>query len=82
MIVKPFDKCPICNGEMASKIIEKLLRGGNNTATLLVQAEICLSCGEKLFSEETVKRFQYIREQLTSGQVAEFEPMGQAFRVA
>lgn len=25
---KPFDKCPICSGELVEKEVEKLLRGG------------------------------------------------------
>ncbi|GJQ57929.1 MAG: YgiT-type zinc finger protein [Candidatus Scalindua sp. AMX11] len=48
----PFEKCPICGGELEEKIVEKLLRGGDNTAGLKVQAEVCLHCGERLYAEE------------------------------
>ena len=41
----PFSKCPVCGGEMAEKEVEKLLRGGINTAVLTVRAEVCLHCG-------------------------------------
>lgn len=58
----PFKKCPVCGNEMVEKEVEKLLRGGNNTAILKVKAEICLHCGERLYKEEIVKRFEQIRK--------------------
>jgi len=48
----PFGKCPVCGGEMVGKEVEKLLRGGVNTAFLRVPAEVCLHCGERLYSQE------------------------------
>jgi YgiT-type zinc finger domain-containing protein len=50
----PFNKCPACGGEMVEKDVEKLLRGGIHTAVLTVRAEVCLRCGERLYSQETV----------------------------
>ena len=32
----PFEKCPICGGEVVGREVEKLLRGGVNTATVSV----------------------------------------------
>jgi hypothetical protein len=32
--MKPFDKCLICGGELVEKEVEKLLKGGVNTAVL------------------------------------------------
>jgi rRNA maturation endonuclease Nob1 len=29
--MKPFEKCPVCGGELETKQVEKLLRGGGNT---------------------------------------------------
>jgi YgiT-type zinc finger domain-containing protein len=49
----PFDKCPVCGGDVVEKEVEKLLKGGTNTATLTVKAEICLRCGERFYSQET-----------------------------
>jgi len=49
---------------MVEKEVEKLLRGGNNTAVIQLQAEVCLKCGERLYSAETVKRFEQIRDKL------------------
>jgi len=60
----PFQKCPVCGGEMMPKKVEKLLRGGLNTATIQAKAEVCLRCGERLYSQETVQCFERIKEKL------------------
>jgi YgiT-type zinc finger domain-containing protein len=78
----PFDKCPVCGGEMAEKDVEKLLRGGLHTAVLTVHAEVCLRCGERLYTQEVVKRFEQIRAKLERQEVADFQPLGQSFQVA
>lgn len=80
--MKPFDQCPICGGELVEKEVEKLLKGGIHTAVLKVQAEVCLRCGERLYSSETVQRFEQIRQKLERQEVAEFYPLGQTFWVA
>ena len=76
----PFDKCPVCGGEMIEKHVEKILRGGVNFATLTVHAEVCLRCGERLYAAETVKLFEQIRHKLAIEDVEEFEPLGQSFK--
>ncbi|GKT10946.1 YgiT-type zinc finger protein [Desulforhabdus sp. TSK] len=78
----PFEKCPVCGGEMVAKEVEKLLRGGLNTATVTASAEVCLRCGERLYSQDTVRCFERIREKLKRHEVTGFELMGQSFRVA
>ena len=77
----PFEKCPICGGELAEKEVEKLLRGGDHTAVLQVQAEICLHCGERLYAEETVRLFEQIRNKLKRQQLSDLIPLGQLFKV-
>jgi len=79
--MKPFDKCPVCGGELVEKDVEKLLRGGIHTAVLTVRADVCLRCGERLYSLETVRRFEQIRQKLERQEVAEFQPLGQSFQV-
>jgi YgiT-type zinc finger domain-containing protein len=32
----PFTKCPICGGELETKEVEKIVRGGKHTAILNV----------------------------------------------
>lgn len=77
----PFEKCPICGGELVEKEVEKLLRGGLHTAVLKVQAEVCLHCGERLYSQETVRRFEEIRAKLERQDTADFQPLGVSFQV-
>lgn len=80
--MKPFDKCPVCGGELVEKEVEKLLKGGIHTAVLKVRADVCLRCGERLYSVETVKRFEQIRQKLERQDIADFQPLGQTFQVA
>lgn len=77
-----FPKCPVCGGEIIDKIVEKLLRGGNNTASIKVKAEVCLHCGERLYSSKTVKRFEEIREKLEKEELKGLKIMGKSFKVA
>ncbi len=77
----PFERCPVCGGELVEKEVEKLLKGGVHTAVLKVRAEVCLQCGERLYSAETVKRFEQIRQKLERQEVAEFHLIGQTFQV-
>ena len=78
----PFQQCPICGGELVEKDVQKLLRGGIHTAVLRVKAEVCLQCGERLYSEETVRRFEEIRQKLKNQQTEEFTPLGRSFQVS
>ena len=77
----PFDKCPVCGGEVVRKRTEKLLRGGVNLATVTVEAEVCLHCGERMYSADTIRSFAQIRTKLEHQEVEEFEPIGTSFRV-
>ncbi len=67
--------------ELVEKEVEKLLRGGAHTAVLRVRAEVCLRCGERLYSQETVRRFEEIKAKLRRQDTAEFKPMGLSFEV-
>jgi len=78
----PFSKCPVCGGEVVEKDVEKLLRGGVHIAVVTVRAEVCLHCGERLYSKETISRFEQIRAKLSRHEVADFQPLGQSFQVA
>ena len=76
------DNCPICGGELVEKEVEKLLRGGVHTAILAVRAEVCLGCGERLYDQQTVRRFEEVCAKLERQDTRDFEPLGQSFRVA
>jgi len=77
----PFEKCPVCGGELEEKEVEKLLRGGDHIAVLRVEAEVCLHCGEQLYAEETVRLFEQIRNKLKRQQLSDFVPLGRSFMV-
>ena len=77
----PFEKCPVCGGELVAKRVEKLVRGGVHTAVLTVPAEVCLRCGERLYSEETVERFAEIRAKLEREETSGFRALGRSFQV-
>ena len=78
----PFNKCPVCGGEVIEKDLEKLLRGGKNTAVVKIKAEVCTHCGERLYSKDTISYFEQIRSKLECHEVSEFKLMGQSFQVA
>ncbi|MBW6518840.1 MAG: YgiT-type zinc finger protein [ANME-2 cluster archaeon] len=77
----PFEKCPVCGGDLEEKQVEKLLKGGVHTAVIKVRAEVCLHCGERLYSQETVKRFEDIRTKLERKDVSSFKQIGQSYQV-
>ncbi len=78
----PFGKCPVCGGELVKKQVEKLLRGGNHTAVVAVEADVCLRCGERLYDQLMVKRFEDIRAKLRRGDISQFRPLGRSFEVS
>ena len=69
----PFPQCPICGSKIVAKEAEKILRRGNHTAVIRVPAEVCLKCGERLYSRETVLRFEQIRAKLEREETSEFQ---------
>lgn len=77
----PFQQCPICGGDLVEKEVQKLLRGGNNTAVLTVKAEVCLQCGERLYSEPTIRLFEDIKQKLERQETEAFIPLGRSFQV-
>ncbi|MBI4582035.1 MAG: YgiT-type zinc finger protein [Planctomycetes bacterium] len=78
----PVDCCPVCGGDITPKQVEKLLRGGKHTAVVRVEALVCLGCGERLYDEATVRRFEEIRGKLERQDTGEFRVLGQSFQVA
>ncbi|WP_133513013.1 YgiT-type zinc finger protein [Candidatus Thiosymbion oneisti] len=80
--MRPFEKCPVCGGEVETKQVEKLLRGGRNTVSMKVAAEVCLHCGERLYAEDVVKSFEEIRGKLRKQEFSCLKMLGQSFTVA
>lgn len=77
---RPGNKCPVCGGETVHKRVEKIVRGGSDMATLTVEAEVCLHCGERLYEADTVRRFEQVRAKLESHDTAGFTPLGRSFQ--
>ena len=77
----PFEKCPICGGEVVAKQVQQLVRGGPHTASVTVQADVCLHCGERLFSVAATARLEEIRSKLEREQLEDFTAVGQSFEI-
>ena len=60
----PLDRCPVCGGEIVEKEVEKVLRGGNLSKTLKIQAAVCPHCGERFYTPGDVNHFEQIRSAL------------------
>lgn len=80
--MKLFEKCPVCGGDLTEKEVEKVLKGGTNTAIVRVKAEVCPHCAERLYPPETISRFEDMRKKLTQEDVSEFESIGKTYQVA
>jgi len=80
--MRPFEKCPVCGGDLKEKEVEKLLRGGNNTAVIKVPAEVCMHCGERLYSQDVINRFDQIRTKLAQQETSDFVAVGKTYQVA
>jgi YgiT-type zinc finger domain-containing protein len=78
---RPIEKCLVCGGEVKNMVVDKILHGGNHTAVLQIHAEVCLHCGERLYTEEVVRLFEKIRNKLKRQDLSGFDPSGQAFTV-
>jgi len=77
----PFEKCPVCGGELVRKEVEKLLRGGKHMAAVKVEAEVCLRCGERLYSQQVVERFERIKAKLQREEISDLRSTGLAFEI-
>jgi YgiT-type zinc finger domain-containing protein len=75
------EKCPVCSGDVVEKEVEKILRGGDNTAIVRARADVCLHCGERLYAPQTIRRFEEIRRKLEADETAAFKALGKCFEV-
>lgn len=81
-MAKNLEKCPLCWHKLEEKKVEKLLRGGGNTAVLNISALVCLHCGERLYDQKVVKQFDEVRNKLKNQQTESFNPIGKTFEVS
>ena len=79
--MKYVEQCPRCGGPVVEKEVQEVLYGGVNTAFLMVKVGICLRCGERLYTPETVRLFEEIEAKLEQQETGDFEPLGTSFQV-
>jgi YgiT-type zinc finger domain-containing protein len=77
----PFDRCPVCGGELADRVVEKVLRGGADTAVLKVQAEVCLRCAGRIYPQKAIRQFETLRARLEAKRTSGMIPVGKTFSV-
>ncbi len=77
----PFERCVLCGGELLDRVVEKLLRGGLDTAVLKVQAEVCASCAGRVYPQKAIRQFEAIRSRLEKRDTAGLQPVGRSFHV-
>jgi YgiT-type zinc finger domain-containing protein len=77
----PFDRCPLCGGDLDDRVVEKLLRGGADTAVLKVQAEVCLRCAGRIYTQKAVRQFEQVRAKLEAKETGGLTPVGSVYRV-
>lgn len=75
-------KCPLCGGALSTNKVEKLIKGGNNTAVLTVVAGVCHKCGEHLYSPEDIKTFEDVKNKLAKNMTEGFQLIGNTYKVA
>ena len=54
---------------------------GIDVAVVKVPAEVCQRCGERLYPQETVRRFEEIRGKLRRRETGAFQPLGKSYEV-
>ena len=75
-------KCPTCGGEVIEKQVTEILSGGVNTAFVKVTVGVCQHCGERLYTPDTVKKFEEIEAKLHRQDTSAFKPLGKSFQVS
>lgn len=75
------DICPVCGGDTIVKSVTQVIKGGNHTASVSIEAEVCLRCGERLYTPEVIQQFETIRAKLKSNDTEQFKPVGTSFQV-
>lgn len=60
-VMASFEKCPVCGGPIVEREVEKILRGDVVRETARIRTEVCLKCGERLYTPEGAQRLENTR---------------------
>ncbi len=73
-----FDRCPVCGGPIVEREVEKGLRGGFVRETVRMRTDVCLKCGERLYTPEAAQRLENTGSGLKSRDTADAKktPLG------
>ena len=75
------EKCPLCGHDnIEVKTVETEVRGGNDTVLLKIEAEVCLHCGERFYSQESMELFDTTRKKLKEGEHDGLKQVGRVFQ--
>lgn len=69
-------------GEVIEKEVDEVLSGWVNTAFLKIEVGVCLHCGERFYTPETVKKFEEIEAKLKRQETTGFKPVGRSFQAS
>ena len=75
-------RCPLCDSGMVTRCVEDLVRGGNHTAIVCLETDVCGRCGERVYPSQMLRHFEDIRSKLARHDTTDFLPLGQTFRIA
>ena len=56
-----FDRCPVCGGAITEREVENDVHAGVVRETARINAEVCLKCGERLYTPEGAHRLEKSR---------------------
>lgn len=54
----PIARSPICGIKVAEKQVTETVQSGRNTASLKINAKVCVSCRKQLYHVEIVNKFE------------------------
>ncbi|MGB2799674.1 MAG: YgiT-type zinc finger protein [Dehalococcoidia bacterium] len=63
-------KCPICGGETREDIVEVQVMISEEPYIIQgIKAEVCVQCGERLYSLDEVRRIEELRKGITERRI-------------
>lgn len=66
-----FDRCPVCGGAIAEREVRNDMHAGVVRETAPINAEVCMKCGERLYTPEGAQRHEDSRSKHGAGETAD-----------